>query len=102
MLSMHLPVDKALPSFCTLKDYGNTSCSTTWWVQCGVMRLTGGGGGTEARMWVVHQLLVCSPADTVAAPALCCRYTMAYTESTLGVRKGEKTMQVYMGMRQQL
>lgn len=28
--AMHLPVDKMLPSFATLRDYGNTSCSTTW------------------------------------------------------------------------
>jgi predicted naringenin-chalcone synthase len=28
--AMRLPVDKVLPSFATLRDYGNTSCSTTW------------------------------------------------------------------------
>ena len=30
--AMRLPVDKMLPSFGTLRDYGNTSCSTTWYV----------------------------------------------------------------------
>jgi 3-ketoacyl-CoA synthase len=30
--AMRLPVDKMLPSFATLRDYGNTSCSTTWYV----------------------------------------------------------------------
>jgi 3-ketoacyl-CoA synthase len=30
--AMHLPVDKVLPSFATLRDFGNTSCSTTWYV----------------------------------------------------------------------
>jgi hypothetical protein len=28
--AMRLPVEKVLPSFATLRDYGNTSCSTTW------------------------------------------------------------------------
>jgi len=30
--AMRLPVNKMLPSFATLRDYGNTSCSTTWYV----------------------------------------------------------------------
>lgn len=30
--AMRLPVDRMLPSFATLRDYGNTSCSTTWYV----------------------------------------------------------------------
>jgi hypothetical protein len=30
MKAMQLPLDKVLPSFAVLKDYGNTSCSTTW------------------------------------------------------------------------
>jgi len=30
--AMQLPVAKMLPSFATLRDYGNTSCSTTWYV----------------------------------------------------------------------
>jgi hypothetical protein len=28
---MNLPVDAVLPSFAALRDYGNTSCSTTWY-----------------------------------------------------------------------
>jgi hypothetical protein len=28
--AMRLPVDKMMPSFATLRDYANTSCSTTW------------------------------------------------------------------------
>jgi len=32
MKAMSLPVEKVLPSFSTLRDYGNTSCSTTWYV----------------------------------------------------------------------
>ncbi|KAF6256625.1 FAE1/Type III polyketide synthase-like protein-domain-containing protein [Scenedesmus sp. NREL 46B-D3] len=28
---MDLPVDAVLPSFAALRDYGNTSCSTTWY-----------------------------------------------------------------------
>jgi 3-oxoacyl-[acyl-carrier-protein] synthase III len=28
---MELPVDSVLPSFAALRDYGNTSCSTTWY-----------------------------------------------------------------------
>lgn len=28
--AMQLPVEKMIPSFATLRDYGNTSCSTTW------------------------------------------------------------------------
>jgi predicted naringenin-chalcone synthase len=27
-----LPATKMLPSFAALRDYGNTSCSTTWYV----------------------------------------------------------------------
>lgn len=30
--AMQLPSEKMLPSFATLRDYGNTSCSTTWYV----------------------------------------------------------------------
>ncbi|KAI8477402.1 MAG: FAE1/Type III polyketide synthase-like protein-domain-containing protein [Monoraphidium minutum] len=30
--AMRLPAAKMLPSFGTLRDYGNTSCSTTWYV----------------------------------------------------------------------
>jgi hypothetical protein len=30
--AMRLPADRMLPSFATLRDYGNTSCSTTWYV----------------------------------------------------------------------
>lgn len=30
--AMRLPADKMLPSFATLRDFGNTSCSTTWYV----------------------------------------------------------------------
>jgi hypothetical protein len=30
--AMRLPSEKMLPSFATLRDYGNTSCSTTWYV----------------------------------------------------------------------
>lgn len=29
---MRLPSPKMMPSFATLRDYGNTSCSTTWYV----------------------------------------------------------------------
>eukprot|EP00877_Chromochloris_zofingiensis_P011289 jgi/Chrzof1/6413/Cz18g09230.t1_LCKAS7 len=29
--SLNLPVEAMLPSFSTLRDYGNTSCSTTWY-----------------------------------------------------------------------
>ena len=29
---MPLPASKVLPSFAALRDYGNTSCSTTWYV----------------------------------------------------------------------
>jgi len=29
---MSLPASKVLPSFAALRDYGNTSCSTTWYV----------------------------------------------------------------------
>jgi 3-ketoacyl-CoA synthase len=28
---MRLPLDKMLPSFASLRDYGNTSSSTTWY-----------------------------------------------------------------------
>jgi hypothetical protein len=28
---MDLPVEAVLPSFAALRDYGNTSCSTTWY-----------------------------------------------------------------------
>jgi 3-oxoacyl-[acyl-carrier-protein] synthase III len=28
---INLPVDSVLPSFAALRDYGNTSCSTTWY-----------------------------------------------------------------------
>ncbi len=28
--AMGLPVEKVMPSFAALKDFGNTSCSTTW------------------------------------------------------------------------
>jgi 3-ketoacyl-CoA synthase len=28
---MRLPADKMMPSFANLKDYGNTSSSTTWY-----------------------------------------------------------------------
>jgi 3-ketoacyl-CoA synthase len=31
MKAMCLPLDKVLPSFAVLRDYGNTSCSTTWY-----------------------------------------------------------------------
>jgi len=54
MKAMNLPVQKVLPSFAVLKDYGNTSCSTTW-------------------------------------------YGMAYTETAVGVKRGQKVMQVGMG-----
>lgn len=30
--AMRLPADRMLPSFATLRDFGNTSCSTTWYV----------------------------------------------------------------------
>jgi hypothetical protein len=30
--AMRLPSEKMLPSFATLRDFGNTSCSTTWYV----------------------------------------------------------------------
>lgn len=30
--AMQLPSEKMMPSFATLRDYGNTSCSTTWYV----------------------------------------------------------------------
>lgn len=30
--AMRLPAEQMLPSFATLRDYGNTSCSTTWYV----------------------------------------------------------------------
>jgi 3-ketoacyl-CoA synthase len=30
--AMRLPPAKMMPSFATLRDYGNTSCSTTWYV----------------------------------------------------------------------
>jgi hypothetical protein len=29
---MHLPGPKMIPSFAALREYGNTSCSTTWYV----------------------------------------------------------------------
>jgi 3-ketoacyl-CoA synthase len=29
---MHLPTPKMIPSFAALREYGNTSCSTTWYV----------------------------------------------------------------------
>lgn len=29
---LSLPAGKMLPSFAALRDYGNTSCSTTWYV----------------------------------------------------------------------
>ncbi len=29
--AMRLPLDKMLPSFASLRDYGNTSSSTTWY-----------------------------------------------------------------------
>jgi 3-ketoacyl-CoA synthase len=30
--AMNLPVERMMPSFATLRDFGNTSCSTTWYV----------------------------------------------------------------------
>ncbi len=29
---LKLPADSMIPSFAALRDYGNTSCSTTWYV----------------------------------------------------------------------
>ena len=40
--SMDIPTYHMLPSFATLRDYGNTSCSTT---VCGKEGGGGGGGG---------------------------------------------------------
>ena len=51
---LQLPNECMLPSFAGLRDYGNTSCSTTW-------------------------------------------YSLAYIESQLGVRKGEKVLQLGVG-----
>jgi hypothetical protein len=62
MLAMELPVDKALPSFSTLKDYGNTSSSSTWWV------------GTASR--------ACVPHSSGTLPA-CCR--MGLSGAQLGM-----------------
>lgn len=56
---MGLPAVKMLPSFAALRDYGNTSCSTTWYVMAymescgGVLRgqrvlQVGMGGGMKA------------------------------------------------------
>lgn len=28
---LRLPADKMMPAFVTLRDYGNTSSSSTWW-----------------------------------------------------------------------
>lgn len=38
---MRLPADKMLPSFATLRDYGNTSCSTTWYVMAYMESING-------------------------------------------------------------
>eukprot|EP00878_Enallax_costatus_P016474 GHUV01017280.1.p1 GENE.GHUV01017280.1~~GHUV01017280.1.p1 ORF type:complete len:377 (+),score=134.41 GHUV01017280.1:715-1845(+) len=51
---LHLPSEKMLPSFCSLRDFGNTSCASTW-------------------------------------------YTFSYIESTLGMKKGERVLQVGVG-----
>lgn len=54
---LNLPAGKMLPSFAALRDYGNTSCSTTWYVlaymeSCDkvakshrIMQVSGGVGG---------------------------------------------------------
>ncbi|KAF8069577.1 KCS2 [Scenedesmus sp. PABB004] len=89
---MRLPASAMLPSFAALRDYGNTSCSTTWCAaappplplplhSCGRRR---GGRGRDA---------ACA-RRTRAAPG---RYVMAYMESCGGVRKGARVMQVGMG-----
>ncbi len=44
--AMRLPVERVLPSFATLRDYGNTSCSTTWCVSC--------SGCAKHNGWCVH------------------------------------------------
>jgi 3-ketoacyl-CoA synthase len=68
MAAMRLPTEKMLPSFATLRDYGNTSCSTTWYVLAymetcqgigrgqTVMQIGMGGGmkvgmGRERQLW---------------------------------------------------
>ena len=48
---LHLPSEKMLPSFCSLRDFGNTSSASTW-------------------------------------------YTFSYIESTSGIKKGERVLQV--------
>ncbi|KAF5830397.1 FAE1/Type III polyketide synthase-like protein-domain-containing protein [Dunaliella salina] len=51
---LDLPSEKMIPSYACLRDYGNTSCSTTW-------------------------------------------YSMAYIESQMGVKKGERVLQLGVG-----
>lgn len=57
--ALHLPSNKMIPSFATLREYGNTSCSTTWYAfgyseQCEKIRKgqtimqLGVGGGVKA------------------------------------------------------
>ncbi|GBF90942.1 hypothetical protein Rsub_03797 [Raphidocelis subcapitata] len=51
MAAMRLPTEKMLPSFATLRDYGNTSCSTTWYV-LGYMETCQGIGRGETVMQI--------------------------------------------------
>jgi hypothetical protein len=44
---MNLPQEHMLPSFATLRDYGNTSCSTTWYVMAYLESITGVSSGQK-------------------------------------------------------
>ena len=121
--AMRLPVDKMLPSFATLRDYGNTSCSTTW---CARKREMGGNGdsqralcsfagyagacfrerlqgcalqwGSRPRPRPYPQPRARTPGESLpSTPLRHCRYVMAYLETCDDIRRGQTIMQIGMG-----
>jgi 3-ketoacyl-CoA synthase len=67
---MRLPADKMMPSFANLKDYGNTSSSTTWYsfayietvgdVKKGQVVMQVGRGISHGCCWIRPFVNICS------------------------------------------